>query len=195
MESSDAWWRRDLPRWLSVLFALMVLFLFVDALAYSQSTYAGPEYVTTCLGQARLKSRDAASAIGEYGVCMKQNLSSIADRWVRITKKESYKYDKPCHFVGEWYSWRDGVIHIINMQANGRFTARPLNRDTGSPDSGVWKYKDGAIRWDYDWVKIDPPDVNKVVDEVAGGFSLIEVNHSRTVFRAVDKHMNHCATR
>lgn len=186
-ETTEAWWQRHLPR-IARLLWLIPFILVLDILAYSQSTYPGTDRVASCLGRARIHTSGGTAFASMYGNCLRQNLTSIAAAW----RNHSPPYDRPCYFTGTWHSWRNGIVHVIDMQADGRFQATPLLKGTGTYATGRWYYEENSLRWEHPGMRVPIPDINKIIEKRPDGFTLIEVNGELSVFRTAQQQPSQC---
>lgn len=181
------------PLWLRLLLGLvrMMTILFVlivwDGVLASTADHAGSRIVCSGLDEL-IEPNLADTRFGAAGRCLAHNGPFAWREFRRIYNDVVPSDPGACKFVGRWYAWREGAVRIIDLREDQRFLAYPLKLPEELMASGRWSYEEGHIRWDYDGMKVDPPDVNEVIDEVSDGFTLIEVNGQHTVFRPTSEH-------
>lgn len=157
-----------------------------DSVLRGHADHSGSRLVCSGFDEL-LKPQLAANRFAAAGRCLDHNIP-IAWRETRKIVDDVVRPDPgACKFVGRWYAWRDGAVRIIELGGDERFRAWPLEKPQQLMASGRWFYEKGHIRWEYDGMSVDPPDVNKVVDEVYDGFTLVEVNEQLTVFRPMNE--------
>jgi hypothetical protein len=100
----------------------------------------------------------------------------------------------PCRFVGIWSSIQPGRMYRFTMTSDGRYSGGSSTHGTEAQDAytGYWAVQGKHMVWRSDGP--GEPDVNPIVDEAEGRFTLIESNGSRTRFELIERlPAGHCA--
>jgi WD40 repeat protein len=94
----------------------------------------------------------------------------------------------PCRYVGTWSSKRTGSEYKVTLTDDSRYIAEPVHDNSASARtvSGLWGAHDDSMVWFEDQRSAWPIDVNTILPESRGRFSLIDVNGERTDFELID---------
>lgn len=93
----------------------------------------------------------------------------------------------PCRFVGTWISKHSTQLHRFKLTSDGRYAggANRYGTEPGNTYKGYWSVQGEYMVW-----RNDGPgeaDVNRIIDESEGRFTLIEGNGDHTIFELVER--------
>lgn len=175
-----------------VLFLLVGFVIFLDLMLYVNAFGTKGGDARICTLEAISPSRPDLARSTVIKRCLRSNVRIALKDMKHDVAEAVMPHPGACRYVGAWYSWRNGDVHIIDMQDSGKYIAYQLKAPTTPVDAGTWHYENERIRWTYNEAFISTPDVNRVVDDVSNGFTLIEVNEEKTVFRAAGGQSESC---
>jgi hypothetical protein len=96
----------------------------------------------------------------------------------------------PCRYVGTWSSTQSTEAMRITLQDDGRYLA--VRNSSGAEPTvhdrheGRWAVQGSHMLWLHHRGDPGRPDVNRIVDESEGRFTLIEENGGRTRFERLE---------
>jgi hypothetical protein len=94
----------------------------------------------------------------------------------------------PCRFVGAWQSRQKKADYLVNLYDDGSFTALPFlaSRSEEPSYTGSWSVYGNKITWLHDEQQLGN-DINVIVSESEGAFTLTEVNGDTTRFELMKR--------
>lgn len=177
---------------LLVTLCLAGLLLLLDVALYLNATATKGDAARSCTVEAIAPRYPELGRGDSVKRCVRRNVRAGLKDLAGGVGSFFSSHPGACRYVGTWYSWRRGDVHIIDMQKSGIYKASHLSAPNGVVDTGTWRYANGHIHWTHQDIFAYPSDVNEVVDEVSEGFTLIEVNKDITVFRALGGQLEKC---
>lgn len=175
-----------------ILFLLGGFVFFLDLMLYVNAFGTKAEDARMCTLDAISPSRPGLARSTAIKRCLRSNVSIALKDMKHGVAQVMKPHPGACRYVGVWYSWRNGEVHIIDMQGSGKYIAYQLKAPTMPVDSGTWRYENERIRWTHEDAFVSTPDVNRVVDDIRSGFTLIEINKEKSVFRAAGGQSENC---
>lgn len=95
----------------------------------------------------------------------------------------------PCRYVGKWSSTRVSGVYIINLYDDGRYSTDPVKFGRGPAHvyHGRWGVIGDKMVWHNSGDSANDKDVNPILQETEGAFTLMEQNGEYSRFELVEK--------
>lgn len=179
---------RPLPRkfaWAMRVVVYSIVFVIVGGLIYGFSIFMIGTYFQACADQMRKQGPGSVlNSHHEMMACL-EGRANFIERWLLESDQQMLAAlpSSPCRYVGTWTAERSTLTSRITLRSDGRYSGSVVRGvGTGHTFAGVWGVHDKQIVWLDEDRMVWPLDVNKIDDEGAKGFTLIERNGSRTRF-------------
>lgn len=177
---------KPLPKkftWTMRLAVYSVILLIAGGLIYGYSLFMIGTYFQDCAGKMHRRGQGTVlDSHKQIMACLEQRANFI-ERWFLQSEQQILAAlpSSPCRYVGTWTAERSSLTSSITLRSDGRYSGSVVRgTDTGYAFSGVWGVHDKQMIWLDENRMMWPMDVNKIVDEGAKGFTLIERDGSRT---------------
>lgn len=160
-----------------------IILLAVGGIVYGYSQFKIGTYSQACAANTHMQAQEGVlGRHKEVMACLYEEANFI-ERWILRPDQKMLAAlpSSPCRYVGNWAAERSKLTSSINLTHDGRYTGSVVSGvDSGLRFSGVWGVHDNKMVWLDDSRMVWPLDINKIVDEGAKGFTLIERDGSRT---------------